>query len=124
MKVYLQNLNDNQRIQIIKTKKRVIMQNLRILWSNFFVSTTRKNYVVVIFASRFTALIIIIFLQSIVSIFVTFASDWNDDVSRNFCFIYYKIDHFVADCFNNLSKNARINKIELENFNNENSKNV
>ena len=27
MKIYLQNLNNNQRIQIIKIKKRVIMQN-------------------------------------------------------------------------------------------------
>ena len=31
MKVYLQNLNDDQRTQIIEQKKRVIMQNFRIL---------------------------------------------------------------------------------------------
>ena len=28
MKIYLQSLNDDQRTQIIETKKRVIMQNL------------------------------------------------------------------------------------------------
>ena len=31
IKVYLQSLNDDQRTQIIKTKKSVIMQNFRIL---------------------------------------------------------------------------------------------
>ena len=31
MKAYLQNLNDDQRTQIIKMKRRVIMQILRIL---------------------------------------------------------------------------------------------
>ena len=31
MKVYLQNLNNDQRTQIIKTKKRIIIQNFRTL---------------------------------------------------------------------------------------------
>ena len=31
IKTYLKSLNDDQRIQIIKTKRRVIMQNFRIL---------------------------------------------------------------------------------------------
>ena len=31
MKAYLQNLNDDQRTQIIETKRRVILQNLQIL---------------------------------------------------------------------------------------------
>ena len=124
MKVYLQSLNDDQRAQIIETKRRAIMQILRILRSNFFVSTTRKNYVVVIFVSRFITSTIIILLKSIVSIFMTSASNRSDDVSRNFYFICYKIDHFVADCFNNLLKNVYVNEIELENLNDENLKNV
>ena len=80
MKVYLQNLNDDQRTQIIETKKRVIMQNFRILCSSFFVSTIKKNYVVVIFVSRFIASTIIVLLKLIVSIFVISASDRSDDV--------------------------------------------
>ena len=53
-----------------------------------------------------------------------FALDRNNNVSRNFCFICYKINYFNINCFNNLSKNARVNEIELENFNDENLKNV
>ena len=124
MKAYLQNLNDDQRIQIIKTKRHAIMQIFWILWSNFFAPTTKKNYVVVIFVSRFIASTIIIFLKLIVNIFVISALNRSDDVSRDFCFIYYKIDHFIVDCFDNSLKNARVNEIELKNFNDENSKNV
>ena len=75
MKVYLQNLNDDQQIQIIETKRRVIMQILQILRNNFFVLTTRKNYVVVIFVFRFIMSTIIIFLKLIVNIFVISASN-------------------------------------------------
>ena len=124
MKVFLQNLNDNQQIQIIKIKKRVIMQNLQILWSNFFVLTIKKNYIVVIFIFRFVALTIIVFLKSIVNIFVIFILNWNDDVSRNFYFIWYKIDYFIVNYFNNLLKNVCVNEIEHENLNDKNSKNV
>ena len=124
IKVYLQNLNNNQRAQIIEIKRRVIMQNLWILWSNFFVSTTRKNYVVVIFVFRFIASTIIVLSKSIVSTFVIFALNRSDDVLRNFYFIYHKIDHFIIDCLNNLLKNVHVNEIELENFNDENSKNA
>ena len=53
-----------------------------------------------------------------------FTSNRSDDVLRNFCFIYHKINHFIADYFDNLLKNVRVNEIELENFNDENSKNV
>ena len=100
------------------------MQNLRILQNSFFVSTMKKNYIVVIFVFRFITSIIIIFLKLIVNIFVISASDQSNNVSQNFCFICYKIDHFVVDCFDNSSKNARVNEIKLENLNDENSKNV
>ena len=53
-----------------------------------------------------------------------FALNRSDDVLRNFCFIYHKTDHFIIDCFNNLSKNVRVNEIELKNLNDENSKNI
>ena len=124
MKVYLQNLNDDQRVQIIETKRRAIMQILRILRNNFFASTMRKNYVVVIFIFRLTAPIIIIFSKSIVNIFVASASNRNDNVSQNSCFICHKIDHFVVDYFNNSLRNARVNEIKLKNLNDENSKNA
>ena len=61
MKIYLQNLNDDQRTQIIEIKRRVIMQTFQTLQNNFFVSTIRKNYVVVIFIFRFIASTIIVF---------------------------------------------------------------
>ena len=84
----------------------------------------RKNYVVVIFVSQFIASTIIVFLKLIVNTFVIFASNRNDNVLRNFYFICHKIDYFIVNYFNNLSRNARVNEIEFENFNNENSKNV
>ena len=100
------------------------MQTLQILQNNFFVSTTRKNYVVVIFASRLTASTIIVLSRLIINIFMTFASDRNNDVLQDFCFICYKIDHFIIDCLDNSSKNVHINEIKLENLNDENSKNI
>ena len=124
MKVYLRSLNDDQRIQIIEMKKRVIIQNFQILRNNFFVSTTRKSYVVIIFVFQFITSIIIVFSNSIINIFVTFTLNRSNDVSRILCFICYKINHFIIDYFDNLSKNVRVNDIKFKNFNNENSKNV
>ena len=86
MKVYLQSLNDDQRTQIIETKKRIIMQNLRILRNNFFVSITKKNYIIVIFIFRFIASTIIVLSKLIIYIFMTFASNRNDDVSSKYIF--------------------------------------
>ena len=67
---------------------------------------------------------IIIFLKLIVNIFVISALNQNDNVSRDFCFICHKINYFIINYFDNLLKNARVNKIKLKDLNNKNSKNV
>ena len=85
---------------------------------------TRKNYVVLIFIFRLIISTIIVFLKLIIDIFVTFMLNENNNVLQNLYFIYYKIDHFVIDSFNNLSKNVHVNEIELKKFNDENSKNI
>ena len=100
------------------------MQNLRILRSNFFVSITRKKYVIVIFIFRLIVSTIIVLLKLIVNIFTKSALNQNNDAAQNFYFICHKINYFVINYFNNLIKNICVNEIELKNLNDKNSKNV
>ena len=69
-------------------------------------------------------LAIIILLKSIVNVFVILILNSSNNITQNFCFIYYKINYLIINYFENLLKNICINEIELKNFDNKKWKNI
>ena len=49
---------------------------------------------------------IINFSKLIINTFVIFVLNQIDNVTQDFYFIYYKIDYFIVNYFNNLLKNV------------------